>query len=441
MLRAPKAPWGMPHSSHSPAMEATVATPLSRPLWRDRTLVLLGIVLSAFNLRTAVTSLTPLLDSLGQTLGFGSTMTGVLGMVPTAAFALFGVATPGIAHRLGLERTALLAMVLATLGLFARAFIGDTWMLLLTSAIALSGMGMGNVVLPPLVKRYFGDRVGTVSTAYITVLQLGTILPALFAVPLAHAAGWRVSLGAWSLVAAAATIPWIAVLWMERFGQSRQAKALCEAHDRAVVAGDEAPELARLGEGGRVWRSPVAWGLALMFGMTSLTTYSMFTWLPKLLVEAGGSPALGGSMVALFSTLGLLSALLLPSVAARIANPFPIVVGCAVAYVAAFAGLLTAPMAAPLLWVALLGLGPSTFPVSLTLINLRTRTQAGSSKLSGFVQGVGYSLSCLGPLLFGWLHDVGHGWTWPFAFLGLCLVVLLVGGWMACQPRLLEDTW
>ncbi len=426
----------MHHVTVTPAV-----LPIARPLWRDRTLVLAGIVLSAFNLRTAVTSLTPLLDSLGQTLGFGSTMTGVLGMVPTAAFAVFGVATPGIAHRLGLERTALLSMVLATLGLFARAFVGDTWMLLLTSAVALSGMGMGNVVLPPLVKRYFADRVGTVSTFYITVLQLGTILPALLAVPLAQSVGWRVSLGGWSLVAAAAALPWIAVLWMERFGHSRQARALADAHDCAVKVGDEAPELAEPACPGRVSRSPVAWGLALMFGMTSLITYSMFTWLPKLLVEAGGSPALGGSMVALFSTLGLISALVLPAVAVRVSNPYPIVIACAVAYVSAFAGLLFAPMAAPLLWVALLGLGPSTFPLSLTLINLRTRSHVGSAKLSGFMQGVGYSLSCLGPLLFGLLHEMTHGWAWPFAFLLVCLAVLLVGGWLACQPRMLEDTW
>ncbi|MFC3550413.1 CynX/NimT family MFS transporter [Lysobacter cavernae] len=425
-------------------MDASAPIPLRpqlRSLWRDRALVLAGIVLSAFNLRTAVTSLTPLLDSLGATFGFGSTMTGVFGMVPTAAFAVFGVATPGIAHRLGLERTALLAMVLATVGLLARSFAGDTTTLLVASAVALSGMGMGNVVLPPLVKRYFADRVGTVSTLYITVLQLGTILPALLAVPLAQAAGWQVSLGAWSLVAAAAALPWIAVLWMERHGHSRQAHALARAHDHAVTAADEAPELAVPARAGKVWRSPVAWGLALMFGMTSLTTYSMFTWLPKLLVEAGGSPALGGSMVALFSTLGLVSALFLPALAVRIANPFPIVVACAVAYIAAFAGLLLAPMTAPLLWVALLGLGPSTFPLSLTLINLRTRTAGGSAALSGFVQGLGYSLSCLGPLLFGWLHDLSHGWLWPFAFLVVCLGVLLVGGYLASQPRMLEDTW
>ena len=45
-----------------------------------RALVLAGILLSAFNLRTAVTSLTPLLDRLGDDFGFGPTFAGLLGM-------------------------------------------------------------------------------------------------------------------------------------------------------------------------------------------------------------------------------------------------------------------------------------------------------------------------------------------------------------------------
>ena len=44
------------------------------------------------------------------------------------------------------------------------------------------------------------------------------------------------------------------------------------------------------------------------------------------------------------------------------------------------------PTAAPWLLVALLGAGPLTFPLLLTLINLRTRTSAGSAALSGFAQ-------------------------------------------------------
>ena len=403
--------------------------------WTGRALVLAGILLSALNLRTAVTSLTPLLDLLSVRFGFGPAVVGLFGMLPTAAFAAFGVATPRIAHRIGLEQAALLSMALATVGLLVRAFADGVPGLATGCVVALAGMGMGNVVLPPLVKRYFPQRVGTVSALYLTLLQVGTIVPALVAVPLANAAGWQVSLGVWALPATIAALVWLGVLWRERQRDS----VLAVLHDGAVRAGDAAPELASPSAKIRPWRSPLAWGMALMFGMTSLITYSMFTWLPKLMTEAGASPAFGGTMVALFAGLGLCSALAMPAVAVRMRNPFPLVLACALSYAVAFPGLLLAPMAAPILWVVLLGIGPSTFPLSLTLINLRTRTPAGSAQLSGFMQGVGYTLSCAGPILFGLLHDLRGGWGLPFAFLSLCALVMAAGSWQACKERMLED--
>lgn len=391
-------------------------------------LVLAGIALSAFNLRTAVTSLTPLLDLLGARFGFGSTTAGLLGMLPTLAFALFGVATPALTRRIGLERTALLAMSLAALGLIMRSLAQGVGVLGLGAAVALAGMGIGNVVLPPLVKRWFPTRVGAISTVYITVLQLGTMLPALVAVPLADAAGWRVALGVWALTAAVAALPWAWLLLRHRDALAPPVATV----DASAAA--SAPV-------GRVWRSPIAWGMALMFGTTSLITYSMFTWLPLLLTEAGASPAFGGAMVALFSALGLVGALGMPAVAVRMRNPFVIVLLCAGSHLAAYAGLLLAPMQAPVLWVFLLGLGPTTFPLALTLINLRTRTPAGSAALSGFMQGTGYAISCAGPLLFGVLHAASGGWVWPFGMLVVAVAVLLFGGWLACKPRWLEDSW
>src|SRR3546814_10740883 len=118
-------------------------------------------------------------------------------------------------------------------------------------------------------------------------------------------------------------------------------------------------------------------------------------------------------MRALYSALGLSGALSIPALAVRVANPFPRVLACAACHFAGFAGLLWARMAAPLLWVPLVGLGPSTFPLALTLMNLRTRTPAGSASLSGFMQGVGYAVACLGPLLFGVLPEATGGWEGP----------------------------
>ncbi|GAB2726591.1 MFS transporter [Nocardia thraciensis] len=397
-----------------------------RSLIEGRLLVFVAILMSAFTLRLAVTAFTPLAERIGADIGYSTAVVGVFGMIPTAMFAFAGVLTPIFVRRLGLERTALVAMLMAGVGQLARAAVPDTWELLGLSALALAGMGIGNVVIPPLVKRYFADHLAVLSSLYITMVQLGTVLPALIAVPVAEAAGWRVSLGLWSLLGFAAALPWLGVLRDRRGRAAKDTTALPPQHTPAE---------------GKVWRSPVAWGMAGMFGMTSLTTYAMFTWLPKILADDGASAAFGGTMVGVFSFVGLVAALTAPSVTARVGNPFPIVIGCAIAFFVAFAGLLTAPMSAPWLWVILLGLGPSTFPMALTLINLRTRTQAGSAALSGFTQGVGYTVACVGPLLFGVLHDLTEGWGVPFALLVVAVLVLLAGAWQACKPRMLEDTW
>ncbi|SOU01251.1 MFS transporter [Xanthomonas arboricola pv. fragariae] len=406
-------------------MSVVIAAASPSARLRGRGLVLAAILLSAFNLRTAVTSLTPLLERIADEYAFGAPTMGALGMLPTAAFALTGVATPALLRRFGLLRTALLSMALATVGLVLRPLLPGTAGLLIGSLVALAGMGMGNVVLPPLVKRYFGDRVGGVSTLYITVLQVGTLLPALLAVPVADALGWRSSMVVWVLPALLALAAW----------------AMVHTSHRRIRATGPAPVTPTPEAEGRVARTALGWSMAVTFGMTSLVTYSMFTWLPTLLREAGASPAFGGTMVALFAALGMVGALTMPALAVRMRNPFPIVLLCAACHLAAFAGLWWAPLAAPILWVTLLGLGPSTFPLALVLVNQRSRTAAGSAALSGFSQGMGYAVSCLGPFLFGWLHAHHGGWTSPFVFLVICILVQLAAAWVACRPQLLEDVW
>lgn len=409
---------------------STASRPAPLPLIRGRVLVFAAIVLSAFTLRSAVTSISPLFPRIGDDLGFGAGVIGVLGMVPTLMFAVFGVAAPAIAVRLGLERTALVAALVTAVGIVARSYAPGTVSLVLLSAVALAGMGVGNVVIPPLVKRYFSDRVAVMSTVYICFLQFGTIVPSLTAVPVADALGWRASLAVWGLAAVAAAVPWFAVGVMDR--RSRTTTATPVTAPQSESPAPAGPRVAP-------WRTSLGWGMALMFGMTSLITYSLFAWLPSLLVESGVSESAGGVAVGVFSALGLAASLVAPWLATRMVNPFPVAVACAAFFLAGFAGLYFSPGHLTLLWVVLVGAGPTTFPLALTLINLRTRTEKGSSALSGFTQGVGYLVACSGPLLFGALHEASGAWTWSFAFLIGAVVVLLVAARAACRPRVLED--
>ncbi|AWH91631.1 CynX/NimT family MFS transporter [Dietzia lutea] len=397
-----------------------------------------GVVLVSLNLRTAVTSLSPLLGVIDAEIGLGAAGMGLLGMIPTLMFAVWGVLTPMVLRRVGLELLTVLAMIAAAVGQVIRALAHDPWLMGAGSLVALAGMGIGNVVAPPLVKKYFPRHVAAVSMAYITGLQLGTVVPALVAVPVEEAAGWRVSIGWWAVLAVVATVPWVVEILRPGTPTDAPRPAAGTPTDAPRPAAGT-PTAAAPARRIRPWRSPVGVALALFFGTNSLCTYAFFTWLPAVAESIGMTRAEGGLALAVYSAIGLVAALAVPYIAGRFEDPYAVVVVSVVSYLGAFAGLLWAPDLAPWLWICLLGVGPSTFPLCLTLINLRTRTQAGSAALSGFSQGVGYTAACLGPIVFGMLLD-GPGLASGLAFLTVVLLLMLIVSRTACRPNMLEDT-
>lgn len=400
----------------------TTAAP--SPLWPGRGLALLGIILVAANLRNAVTALSPIVAEISVDIPLGAVALGVLGMLPPVCFAVFGIFTPMITRRHGLELPLVLALLAILVGHFTRGSSGSITMLIVGSVIAFAGLGVGNVLLPPLVKKYFPDRIGLVTSLYATVMSLSTLVPPLIAVPVADAAGWRISLGMWMLLALLALVPWITMLVRHRAEQSPS--PVVDEADAAIL--------------GRLWRSSIAWAIAGVFATSSLNAYAMFAWLPQLLVEtAGVTPGEAGTLLAVYAGMGIPCALIIPILTARLKNIGPLVYVGVFAFVIGDLGLLFLPATLTWLWVSLAGLGPMFFPLALVLINLRTRTHAGAVALSSFVQGIGYTLGALGPLVFGLLHELSGGWTWPMAFLLVTALAVLVAGAVIGRPHMLED--
>ncbi|WP_104084018.1 MFS transporter [Cryobacterium sp. Y11] len=399
-------------------------TAVSRRLWPGRGLALVGIILVAANLRTAVAALSPIVTEVNVDIPLGVVSLGVLGMLPPVCFAIFGIFTPLITRRHGLEVPLLFALLAIMVGHVSRGLSGSITMLIIGSVIAFAGLGIGNVLLPPLVKKYFPDRVGLVTSLYATIMSLSTLIPPLIAVPVADAAGWRVSLGMWMLLAVLALVPWITMLVRHRTEVS--ASPIVEEADAAIL--------------GRLWHSSIAWAIAGVFAVSSLNAYAMFAWLPQLLVDtAGVSLAQAGTLLAVYAGMGIPCALIIPVLTARIANVGPLVYIGVFAFVAGDLGLIFAPETLTWLWVSLAGLGPLFFPLALVLINLRTRTHAGAVALSGFVQSVGYTLGALGPLVVALLHELSGAWTWPLIFLLATALAVLVAGAVIGRPHMLED--
>ncbi|TXK17326.1 CynX/NimT family MFS transporter [Homoserinibacter sp. GY 40078] len=413
-----------------------------RAVWAGRGLAFAGILLIAFNLRTAVAALSPILDYVGADLAPSAFVLALIGAAPPVAFAAGALLAPLLARVLGLEWALLGAVGAMVLGHLGRSLAPDQVTLTVATGVSLLGIGLGNVLLPPAVRRYFPDRVGLVTSIYATLLSVSTAIPPLIAVPIADAVGWRVSLAVWCVVAALAAPPWIAVLMRRRDAPlppvTREEVitgpieiGVIEVEDSQAVATEAAVE-GRAGSaaaeriGPHLMRSPTAWAIAAIFGVSSLSAYASFAWLPKLLVEeAGVAPAGAGALLSLYAIMGFPAGLLVPVIAARFARGAVwLSLAGAVFFVFGYVGLLLAPAAAPALWVASAGLGPLLFPLALVLINLRSRRAATTIALSGFVQTFGYLVGATGPFVVGLLHDVTGGWTLPLLF-QLAVVILI----------------
>ncbi|KAA0976268.1 MFS transporter [Paeniglutamicibacter gangotriensis] len=388
---------------------------------------LLGIFLMALSLRAAVVSVPPLLGSIGPELGFNSFSTGLLAMLAPVVFAAFGLLTPRLIRWWGLEKVLITAVLLAVAGQLLRAVVGDVSSFLLLSVITLAGYGMGNVVLPPLVKKYFPDYLAIVTSGYVTMLAVGTWMAPQFSVPLSDATGdWRTSIAAWALLSAVVLVPWVIQIQRNRKHPRP---------DTPLVNGLAAAPPARINP----WKSPVAWGLAIFLAGNSAQTYVYFTWLPPYLSEQGLDTATAGSMLALFAILGLPVSLLVPLWVPKLRNPIVAVLVFTAFWIAGHLGMYLSPAENTVLWVVFAGLGQGTFGIALLMMNLRSRSTYGSGVLAGFSQGLGYAGAAIAPLLFGIVKDATGGWSASFAMLGLCLLVMLTGAVMINGPRRIED--
>jgi len=381
-------------------------------------LLVLGIVLAALNLRTAVTSVGPLLDQVSAALGMTSVGTGLLTTLPVLAFATVGAVTPALARRVGEHRLLLLALVTLGAGMLVRSLVGSAPVFLLSSAVALSGGAVGNVLIPTLIKRHFPARIGTMTTVYTTALAVGTMLAAAATVPIERASGdWHIALGVWAALAAIAVLPWLALLRSEP-----ERDAARPGVSLRVLAG-----------------SRLAWAVALYFGTQSMIAYIMFGWLPAILVDGGYTVEQAGVILGAFTALNIPISILVPVIASRFRDQRPLVVGLVTAYVIGFAGLWAAPVSTAPVWVAFVAVGMGSFPLALMMIGLRTRTPETTAGLSAFGQSAGYLIAGAGPLAVGVLHELSGGWALPYSLILAVLVVQLLTGLYAGRARYLED--
>jgi MFS transporter, CP family, cyanate transporter len=390
-----------------------------------RLLALTGLLLVALNLRTAVSSLSPIIPFIRDDYQLSTLAVSFLGMLPPLCFALGGLLAPMLTRRAGLEAGLIVLLSVILIGHLIRSVSGDWSLLSAGTLLALLGTGMGNVLLPVVVRKYFPDRIGSMTALYLTIVSVSAFLPPLVAVPVAEAFGWRLSLGQWALVAMLAILPWFFELKKNRVEEEVVTSSLVLPPNVRHV---------------KIWRSPTAVAMVVIWGVSALTGYSMFAWLPQILMdESGSTPFEAGILLSLFAAMGLPAALVMPRLAVKYANQAPFIYLSAVFFFTGYGGLLFAPGFWSWLWVLLAGLGPILFPLNLAMFNVRSKSQETLLRLSGFAQGFGYLAAAFGPLIIGVLHELTGTWTASLWFLIASVIPALLAGRVIAKMRSIDD--
>jgi CP family cyanate transporter-like MFS transporter len=366
---------------------------------QSRSISVLGIMLIAMSLRAPITGMGPLIGEISADLGLTGAAAGALVTLPLLAFALASLIAPALGQRLGLQRSLLASMAALVAGILLRSS-GGVVPLFAGTVIAGLAIAISNVLLPTALKRGFPDRAASLTAAYVLAMSLMAGIASAVAVPLALVWSWR------GAAAVMFVIPLLAAL-----------ACLPLAPSQAPAGPKAAPPSARC-----VWRSSLAWQVALYMGFNSVVFYVCVTWLPAVLTDAGYSPREAGALHGLLQAVSLFPALVMGPLLRRWADQRGLASAAAVLSLIGVAGLMVQPRWG-VVWVALLGTGSGAGVIlGLAFLTLRTGSASLAATLSGMAQSIGYLLAAAGPVVAGALREATGGWQ---AALGLCAIQCL----------------
>ncbi|MGU3417062.1 MFS transporter [Methylobacterium sp. D54C] len=370
----------------------------------NRFLLGLALMLVAFNLRPALSTVGPLLATIRDGTGLGAGGAAILTTLPVLCLGIACALAAPLIRRIGPDLAVLAGSTILVAGLTLRG-LGGLVPLFAGTALAAVGIGIDNVLLPALVKRDFAGNGGLMTGLYTMTLCLGAAAGAGASVPVEHAlgGGWPSALAIWSLPALVAAFVWIPF-----------------ARRTASTAAPSA---------GRLLRNPLAWWVTGFMGLQSSLAYILFGWLPLLLQGRGLTPLNAGLYASLATLVQAPGALLVAMLAARARDQRAWIVVIPGLTAAAFVVLAFGAEFVRIPAACALGFGiGGCFGLGLTLIVLRAADAASAAGLSAMAQGIGYTCAALGPLVFGLAHEATGGWTVPGAlFVGITVAAILIG--------------
>lgn len=361
-----------------------------------------------FNLRPLLAAIGPLLDMLQSDLGMSSTLASLLTTLPILLMGVFALTGPWLQLRVGEVRGISLGMLLVVLASAARVMIDSSAALIASAAVAGTGIAMVQALMPAWLKRHHPQRAGSLMGLFTTGIMGGAVLAAAGAAPAAELGGWRLVLGAAAIPALLGLLAWLAYAGAQT--RSAQVPAL-------------------------PYRNARAWMLLAFFGIGTSAYTLVLAWLPAYYVDLGFSPVYAGYLLGGLSGMEVVAGLLVSALVHRFPDRRPLLTVVIGLMVTGLACLILAPVPLVLPAIVLLGLGiGALFPLTLIVTLDHAESPAEAGALLAFVQGGGYAIAALMPLVAGMIRDhlASLQWAWICMLCGS--LVILIMTWRLGKP-------
>jgi MFS transporter, CP family, cyanate transporter len=367
-------------------------------------LMIIALFIASLNLRPAINSIAPLLESIRTDLGMSAAVASLLTAIPVLCMGIFSPVAVKAGGRWGIERIIGLSLVIVGIGTVIRLFTDSVAFLVTTALIAGIGIALIGPLLSGFIKQHFPNHVPSMVAVYTVALTLGAALSSALATPLENSFNsWQTSLAFWAIIAFVAAVIW----WL--FVNQQVKKS---AHTATAGAKVQLP-----------WRNGKAWILTLSFGLMSMLFYSITAWLPQIIQGMGYAKDYAAIALTIFVAVQIPVSLVLPILLKKVPSRRLWLV---VESILELVGLILLVLnVEPLLASLLIGIGAGgLFSLNLLLPIDATDSAHEAASWSAMTQSAGYVIGALGPIIFGWIHDATN--SFASAVVGMIVIVLIM---------------
>ncbi|EHF8250505.1 MFS transporter [Enterobacter roggenkampii] len=352
------------------------------------------------NLRPILASVGPLFSVLQREAGLTATQFSLLTTLPVAMMGLAALCGPWLLSRVGAVRGIMLGLFILLVACSLRGFSTSLTGLMGTALLGGASIGTIQALMPALIKKAYTQTASTIMSLFSTGIMAGAAVASASAEPLFSWLTLKPALAMAGVLALLALMLWLPLV--------KQPQGEQTAHESVTLSSSRT-------------------GLLLLFFGVGTGAYTLvLAWLPPLYIQAGWSARSSGYMLAWLTLTEVTAGFAVSALIGKFPDRRVPLITVLLLLLAGLLCLVFAPGTTPVLSTLLLGIGiGALFPLSLIVTFDHARTPAQAGKLLSKVQGGGYMIAALMPLVAGIVRDSSVSLTSAWLVMSAGVVLLI----------------